>query len=130
MIETAVFTSAAGGGTDWRLRGVGDTARWHYVSLKFDVWGGQVVGALVLRNTGEEIALEDVRFDGTRLSFRLPTLRDTAGTVVGPEKTPRLSLTLVSDREFRGYHVDDLDARLDAEHELRLSRIDDDVISL
>ena len=131
MIETAVFTSADGNGTLWRLRGVSDASRWHYLLLKFDVSGGQVVGALVLRRTGEETPLDDVRFDGMHLSFRLPTAISNVGTMVEPgDRTPRLSLTLVGDREFRGYHVDELDARLEPAHEMRLSRVEEDVVSL
>ncbi len=130
MIETAVFTSAEGGGTRWRLRGAGDAARWQCITLRFDVFGGQVVGVFVLRGTGEEVSLEDVRFDGTRLSFRLPALANRGAAVLSLEKGPRLSLTLTSDREFRGYYVDDLDARVDAEHEMRLSRVEETVVAL
>ncbi len=129
MIETAVFTSAEGNGTRWRLKGMADAARWHGVALRFDVAGGQVVGGLVRWQSDEELPLQDVWFDGTRLSFRLPVVRALDGTAPAG-KPPRLSLTLVGDREFRGHYVDDLDARLDAGHEVRMSRAEDDVISL
>jgi hypothetical protein len=133
VIETAVFTSPDGNGTRWRLQGVSDAAaRWHYVSLKFDVAGGQVVGVLVLGNTGEEVPLDDVRFNGTSLSFRMPSVLPgrKSGLAPGLTRAPRVALTLVGDGEFRGYYVDELDARLDPEHELKLVRVQDDVISL
>ena len=134
MIETAVFTSPDGNGTRWRLLGVTDDAlrSRHHVRLKFDVAGGQVIGSMVLWGTEEEVPLDDVRFNGTSLSFRLPSVLPGAKSVLakGFSRAPRLALTLVGDREFRGYYVDELDARLDSEHELKLVRVVDDVISL
>ena len=127
-LETAVFASADGNGTRWRLQGVADpAARSHYVALKFDVAGGQVLGLLVNRRTEEEVPLDDVRFDGARLSFRLPARSLPAG---GPSRSPRLSLTLVADTEFRGYYVDELDRRLEPVQEMKLLKVAEEVQSL
>ena len=128
MLETALFASSDGTGTDWRLLGVADhaAAAWHYVHLKFDVIGGQLAGWLVRRDSGEEIPLVDVLFDATRLSLRLPG-RPPADS--GLEKMPRLSLALFGDREFRGYYVDEMDKRLDPVHELKLVKSDEEFIT-
>ena len=133
MIETAVFTSPDGNGTRWRLLGVAaDAARSrHHVRLQFDIAGGQLVGALVLWGTDEQVPLDEVRFNGTSLSFRLPSAQGGQSVLApGFSKVPRLALTLVGDREFRGYYVDELDARLEPAHEMKLVRAEDDVISL
>ncbi len=132
MIETAIFTSAEGNGTRWRLTGVADPSpTWHYVELRFDVAGGEVLGYLVSRATGEEDSLDDVRFNGTSLSFRLPSVVGGRRVLApGFERSPRCALGLVGDREFRGYYVDEQDARLDRDHELKLVKVQDDVISL
>ncbi len=134
VIETAIFTSADGNSTRWRLLGIADEAAGprRYVQLKFDVAGGQILGYLVLRGSGEEVPLDDVRFDAMSLWFRLPST--LPGGVAALDKrfarAPRLALTLVGDREFRGYHVDESDVRLDPARELRLVREDDEVVSL
>ncbi len=134
VIETAIFTSPDGNATRWRLLGVGgDAARSrHHVQLKFDIAGGQVLGYLVLWGTDEEVPLDDVRFDGTALSFRLPSKLPGRNSVLAPgfAKAPRLLAKPVADGEFRGYYVDESDARLDPAHELKLVREEDDVTSL
>ncbi len=134
MIETAIFTSPDGNGTRWRLLGAADDAARskHHVQLKFDVAGGQVLGYLVLWGTDEEVPLDDVRFEGAALSFRLPSNLPgrKSGLAPGFTRAPRLLANLVADREFRGYYVDELDARLDPARELKLVREDDEVTSL
>ncbi len=129
MLETALFGSPDGTGTRWRLMGIADdlARSRHYVRMKFDIIGGQLQGALVAWNTDEEIPLVDVRFDGIRLSLRLPGTTPRQGVMT---KTPRLSLVLSRDREFRGYYVDELNRRLDPDHELKLVKIDEEVSSL
>ncbi len=134
MIETAIFTSPDGGGTRWRLQGAVDSPAdsWHYVHLRFDVAGGEILGYLILRDTGEEIPLDDVRFDGTHLSFRLPSTLPGGKSKLarGMARVPRFLATLVGDREFRGYYVDESDSRLEPAIELKLVREKDEVISL
>ncbi len=142
MLEVALFGSPDGSGTRWRLLGANDdiARSRNYVRLKFDVIGGQLNGTLIAWHTEEEVPLVDVRFDGVRLSLRLPS----ADTIRGPQpaaagsarvgsvaaRTARLSLTLSRDREFRGFYVDDLNRRLDPDHELKLVKVDDEVASL
>jgi hypothetical protein len=128
-----MFGSPDGTGTGWRLSGVADiaAASKHHVQLRFDVTGGQLQGWLVLHGSGDEIALDEVRFDGTSLSLRLPAsllarLPVTTGGDGRPAKPPRLSLTLMEDREFRGYYVDESGTRLDPDHQLRLVKVDDE----
>jgi hypothetical protein len=96
---------------------------WHHVQLKFDITGGQLQGALVLRGAGEEIPLVDLSFDGTSLSLRLPGQGISNGRLAKP---PRLSLTLVDDREFRGYYVDESGARIPPAIQLKLVKVENE----
>jgi hypothetical protein len=124
VIETALFGSPDGSGTRWRLLGAADAiTSWHHVQLKFDITGGQLQGALVLRGTGEEIPLVDLSFDGTSLSLRLPGPGIGDGRLAKP---PRLSLTLVDDREFRGYYVDESGARIQPAIQLKLIKVENE----
>jgi hypothetical protein len=133
MIETAIFTSPDGNGTRWRLLGATDDAvkSRHHVRLKFDIAAGQILGYLVLWGTDEEIPLDDVQFNGTALSFRLPAIQKGVRVLApGFTRAPRLLATLVGDREFRGYYVDESDARLEPAIELKLVKEEDEVITL
>ncbi len=142
MLEVALFGSSDGSGTRWRLLGANDdiARSRHYVRLKFDVIGGRLEGALIAWHTEEELPLVDVRFDGIRLSMRLPvpeTLRGSTTSASGAARSPggqlkdaRLSLVLARDREFRGFYVDDLNRRVDPDRELKLVRMDDEVAAL
>ncbi len=126
MIETAMFTSPEGTGTQWRLVGLSADPK-RRVPVKFDVAGGQILGSAVRWGSEEEVGLTEIRFDGLRLSFRLPGGFLPASA---PVRSPVVSLTLKSDREFQGFLADDAGARLEPVTEVRLVRVADEVASL
>ncbi len=126
MIETAMFTSPDGNGTRWRLVGLSADPK-RRVPVRFDVAGGQILGSATLWGSEEEVGLTEIRFDGLRFSFRLPRgfLPATA-----PLTSPTVALTLVSDREFRGFLTDDAGAQIAPATEVKLLRVTDDVATL
>lgn len=126
MIETAMFTSPDGTGTRWRLVGLGADPK-RRVPVTFDVAGGQILGSATRWGSEEAVPLTEIRFDGLRLSFRLPGGFLPAGA---PLRSPTVALTLASDKEFRGHLADDAGARLPSSGELKLLRVADEVGSL
>ncbi len=78
----------------------------HRMDLLFKIEGGQIKGAILNRNTGEEIPLADAKFDGStlQLQMRAPNGKEQAAM-------PTLAMKMIGGK-FEGYWLESTHKRL------------------